>query len=280
MAAGFWADTAQRLWKNPRAMGGIVVVILVAIMAIFAGLLSPYDPIEHNMDRILEPPGLDHWLGTDRFGRDILSRIIYGARISIQVGVISQTGSLLIGILLGALAGYYRGRIDDLIMLLINVVWSFPALLFVIAVAIALGPGIQTVYLAVALYAWTGVARIVRGQFFFLRELDYVQAAQALGAGTFRIIFRHLLPNAMAPIIVVITLGFAMAIVSEAGLSFLGLGVQPPTPSWGSMLSEGYSFIVAAKWMALAPGAAITLTVLAFNLAGDGLRDAMDPRLR
>ncbi len=276
---GFSRQAWRRLKKNRRAMAGLVVIVAIAAAAVLAGVISPYEPDKQSLVEATQKPGLKHPLGTDRFGRDIFSRLVHGARVSLKVGLISQSVSMAIGVLLGSLGGYYRGWVDDVIMWLINVVWSFPALLFVIAVTIALGPGINTVYVAVALVSWVGVARIVRGQFFTLRETEYILAARSLGAGDARIIFRHLLPNSLAPIIVVVTLGFAAAIVAEAGLSFLGLGVQPPEASWGSMLRTGYSYFTTAWWMAVFPGVSITGTVLAFNLLGDGLRDALDPRM-
>ncbi len=275
-----WIDTARRLCRDRRAMVALIFIIGMALVSIFARPLAPYDPNAQVLDEAKSPPNLKHLLGTDKFGRDILSRLIYGAGVSFKVGFISQSISLLIGVILGSMAGYFRGWVDDVIMWLINVVWAFPALLFVVAISIALGPGITSVYTAVALVSWVGVARIVRGEFISIREREYVQAARALGASDFRIIFRHILPNTLAPIIVVVTLGFAGAIVAEAGLSFLGLGIQPPEPSWGSMLRAGYNFLVTAWWIPLFPGLAITLSVLAFNIFGDGLRDALDPRLR
>ncbi|MBI3008333.1 MAG: ABC transporter permease [Candidatus Omnitrophica bacterium] len=278
--SSIWIDAWKRLRRDRRAMAAMSFIIGVAFVAIFARWLAPYEPNVQVLDEAKNPPSLKHLLGTDKFGRDILSRLIYGAGVSFKVGFISQSISLFIGIILGSMAGYFRGWVDDVIMWLINVVWAFPTLLFVIAVSIALGPGITSVYTAVALVSWVGVARIVRGEFISIREREYVQAARALGASDFRIIFRHILPNTLAPIIVVVTLGFAGAIVAEAGLSFLGLGIQPPEPSWGSMLRTGYDFVVSAWWIPVFPGIAITFSVLAFNILGDGLRDALDPRLK
>lgn len=277
--AGLSGQAWRRLKKNRRAVAGLVVILMLVAAALLAGVIAPYDPNRQLLREAAQGPGSNHLLGTDRYGRDILSRLVYGARVSLKVGLISQSVSMVIGVLLGSLGGYYRGWVDDVVMWLINVVWSFPALLFVIAVTMALGPGINTVYVAVALVSWVGVARIVRGQFFALRETEYVLAARSLGAPDARVIFRHLLPNTLAPIIVVVTLGFATAIVAEAGLSFLGLGIQPPEASWGSMLRTGYSYFTTAWWMAVFPGLSITVTVLAFNLLGDGLRDALDPRM-
>ena len=219
------------------------------------------------------------WLGTDKYGRDILSRLIIGTRVSLSVGTIAVVISLLIGISLGALAGYFRNRTDDLIMWFINVVWSIPTLLLVFAITLALGKGFWQVFIAVGLTLWVNVARMIRGQVMSIRELEYVEAARALGAGHTRIIIRHILPNVMGPVMVLAASNFASAIVMEAGLSFLGVGVQSPQPSWGLMIKENYNFIITHNPMlAVIPGLAIMVLVLAFNLLGNGLRDAMDVR--
>jgi peptide/nickel transport system permease protein len=220
-----------------------------------------------------------YWLGTDKFGRDILSRLIIGVRVSLSVGLIAVLISLTIGILLGALAGYYRGWVDDVIMWFINVVWSIPTLLLVFAITLALGKGFWQVFIAVGLTMWVNVARLVRGQVLAVRELEYVEAAKALGYSDVRIIIKHILPNILGPVMVIAAGNFASAIVIEAGLSFLGVGVQPPQPSWGLMIKENYNFIITHNPMlALAPGIAIMLLVLAFNLLGNGLRDALNVR--
>lgn len=273
-------DAWLRLKRNKAAMVGLFFVILLVVVAIFAGVIAPHDPYAQNLEYRLKPPTAQHLLGTDDYGRDILSRIIYGARVSLMVGVISEGIALIIGVLLGAIAGYYGGNVDNMIMRLCDIMFAFPELLFCIGIMFALGPGIYNVFIAIGFVGWAGYARLVRGQILSLKKMEFVEAAHASGAKDFRIIFKHILPNTLAPIIVMLTLSIPGAIMSEASLSFLGLGAQPPMASWGSMIFDGRSYLRTFPWFSITPGIAIMLTVLGFNLFGDGLRDALDPRLK
>ncbi len=274
-----WRVAWKRLSKNKLALLGLGIVIFFVLVAIFAPYITPYPWNEVDLSRALQPPSWKHLLGTDEFGRDIFSRIIYGTRVSLQFAFFAQLISISIGTLLGLIAGFYGGWIDDLIMRVVEILFAFPFLLFVIAVVSTLGTGIQNLYLAVALIGWAGVSRIVRGQVLSLRERDFVVGAHAIGASIWRILFRHILPNALSPIIIEATLGVGGMIMLEAGLSFLGLGVQAPTPSWGSMVQAGLAYMRSCWWYPIAPGIVIMIVVFGFNLLGDGLRDALDPRL-
>ena len=281
--------TWWHLWKEFRkektAMVGLSLIMVLLVFAAVAPVICryPFD-VQTLEDRVLGP-SQKYWMGTDRYGRDVFARVLYGARVSLFVGLVSQGIAVLVGVPLGALGGYFRGWVDDIVVWLISVFWSFPAFLLIMAVSISLPdefPGIVRVFIAVGVVSWVGVARIVRGQFMSEKENAYVEAARALGYSPARIVFRHILPNTFPPIMVVVTLGFATAILAEAGLSFLGLGVQPPTPSWGQMIRDGYGYVVIGTgwWMSVFPGLAIMLAVLGFNFVGDGLRDLLDPRLR
>lgn len=267
------------LRRNPLAMAGFATVVVLIVVAAGASWLAPYDPSEFDSSRMYLGPSDNHWLGTDGAGRDVLSRMIFGTRVSLAVGFVSVGISVLIGILLGALAGYFGGLVDGLIMRLVDVMLCFPSMFLILAVIAFVGPSIWNVMAVIGLTGWMGVCRLVRAEFLTLRERDYVTAARALGASPPRIIFRHLLPNAMAPVLVAAVLGVAGAILTESALSFLGLGVQPPTPSWGNILAEGWAGMDIAPWLSVFPGLAITVTMLAYNLFGEGLRDALDPRL-
>jgi peptide/nickel transport system permease protein/oligopeptide transport system permease protein len=285
------ADLRYEAWlrfrRNRLALAGLVMALSVILAAVFAPVLAPYDPLKQliwtqGREVRLAAPSAAHLLGTDLFGRDILSRILYGARISLQIGIFATIVSLLVGVPLGALAGYFGGFADDAISWLINVIFAFPFFLFIIAVvAVLQNPSMTVIYLAIGLVNWVGVARITRAQFISLREREFVEAARALGLPTWRIIFVHILPNALAPVIVQATMGIGGIIMIEAGLAFLGFGAQPPAPSWGLMISDGQKYLAVGKWWwAIFPGLAITYTVLAFNFLGDGLRDALDARLK
>lgn len=268
------------LRRNRLALAGATVVALLVVLGSVGSWIAPYDPLAQNLARSLEGPSADHWFGTDSFGRDILSRVLYGARISLLVGVASQTIAFSLGVLLGVVSGYYGGRIEAVIMRFADVTLAFPTLLLLIAITAAFQPGLTVVFVAIGVVGWAGMARLVRSQVLVVRELDFVQAARALGMSDLRLLARHVLPNSLAPAIIAVTLGMASAILLEAALSFIGLGAQPPTPSWGSMISDGRDFLRTAPWISVFPGLAIGLVVLGFNLFGDGLRDAMDPRLR
>lgn len=275
-----WAEVWRRLLKNRTAMFGLVVVLLIVFTAVFADVIAPYSYRTQNLDRIAEAPSRDFLLGTDDLGRDILSRIIHGARISLQVGFIAVSISIAIGGSLGAIAGFYGGRLDNAIMRVMDVLLAIPSILLAIAIVSAFGGGIVNVMIAVGISYIPLYARIVKASVISVKEQEFIEAARAVGANDLRIIVRHILPNSLAPIIVQGTLGVATAILSAAGLSFIGLGIQPPTPEWGAMLSSGRHLIRTAWHVATFPGVAIMITIFALNLLGDGLRDALDPRLK
>jgi ABC-type dipeptide/oligopeptide/nickel transport system permease subunit len=268
------------LRRDARAWFGVAVIFAIILMAIAAPLVARHDPTRIDLINQLTGPSADHWMGTDIQGRDVWARLVYGARVSLSVGLVSQGIALALGLLLGLIAGYYGRWIDELVMRLADVTLAFPTLLLLIALVAALQPSLTVVFLTIGLVGWAGMARLVRGQVLVVRELEYVQAMRALGARNARIIARHVLPAVIAPVLIAATLGVAAAIMAEASLSFLGLGVQPPTPSWGAMIADGrdLSQLRGAPWTSLFPGLAIGLTVLGFNLLGDALRDALDPR--
>lgn len=273
-------DVVLRFLKNKLAVLGSVILIILCIMAIFAPLISPYPYDEQNLLEAQQPPSSKHWLGTDNFGRDILSRCIYGARISLTVGVISVAVAIILGGILGSVAAYYGGFIDDIIMRLLDVIYAVPALLLAIAIASTLGSGLNNIMMAIALGNMPSYARVVRASVLTVKENEFIEAARGIGANDARIIFKHILPNALAPIIVQGTLGVAGAILACATLSFLGLGIQPPTPEWGSMLSIARQFIRKSPYMSIFPGLFIMITVFSLNVIGDGIRDATDPKLK
>jgi peptide/nickel transport system permease protein len=272
----FW----RHFKKNRLGVGGLVIIVIVFFIAIFAPFLSPYDSGKTGVSLKLKPPSFQHYLGTDQLGRDVFSRMLYGSQISLSVGFVAVGISILIGILVGAMAGYKGGWVDSLLMRFVDIMLSFPSFFLILTVVAILRPNIYNVMIVIGITSWEGTARFVRAEFLSLRERDYVQAARALGVKDRRIIFRHILPNALAPVFVTASLGVASAILVEAGLSFLGFGVQPPAPSWGNILTEGRTYIFDAWWLTVFPGLAILITVLSFNLFGEGLRDALDPRLR
>ena len=270
---------AARLRRNRLAMAGLVLVALLAAAALFAPWVAPHDPTAIDANNILAAPTRAHLLGTDDLGRDVLSRMIYGARISLAVGFVSVGIAVLIGTSLGSAAGFFGGALDSLVMRFVDIMLCFPSTMLILTVIAFVGPSIWNVMLIIGLTGWMGVCRLVRAEFLTLRERDFVAAARAIGAGNARIIFRHILPNAMAPVLVAAVLGVAGAILTESSLSFLGLGVQPPTPSWGNILTAGKDNIDIAWWLSFFPGIAITCTMLGYNMLGEGLRDALDPRL-
>jgi ABC-type dipeptide/oligopeptide/nickel transport system permease subunit len=272
----------RHLKRDGRAWFGVAVILLMVLAAIAAPLLARHDPAAIDLTNQLQGPSSHHWMGTDIQGRDVWARLIYGARISLAVGLLSQGIALALGLVLGLIAGYYGKWVDEVVMRLADVTLAFPTLLLLIALVAALQPSLPVVFLTIGLVGWAGMARLVRGQVLVVRELEYVQAQRALGARDHRIIAMHVLPAVIAPVVIACTLGVAGAIMAEASLSFLGLGVQPPTPSWGAMIADGrdLSQLRNSPWTSLFPGLAIGLTVLGFNLLGDALRDALDPRAK
>ena len=268
----------RRLRRNRAALAGLVVFCAIIVIGLAAPILAPYNPNELNPIDSLQPPSPWYWFGTDSFGRDTLSRVIWGARISVQVGFVSVTISVIGGAILGLLAGYHRGWTDMLVSRLTDVMLAFPGILLALVIIAVLGRNLTSAMIAVGISAMPGYIRVVRGSVLSVREHDYVVAAQVIGCGSNRIVLRHILPNVVAPVIVLATLGIPNAIIAGASLSFLGLGVQPPTADWGEMLSSGRNSFALAPWLSIFPGLAIVVTVLAINLFGDGLRDALDPR--
>ncbi|MBI5026080.1 MAG: ABC transporter permease [Nitrospirae bacterium] len=271
----FW----HRFKKNKLAVAGGMVVLILFIISIFASLISPYDPNIIDKKHVLEPPSLSHPFGTDDLGRDIMSRVIWGSRISLSVGFVAIGIATIIGIILGAISGYYSGWLDRISMRFVDIMLSIPTFFLILAVIAFLGPSIWNIMVIIGLTSWMGVARLVRAEVLTLKEREFVLAAKGLGVRDMRIIFRHIMPNSLAPVIVSFILGVASAILVESALSFLGIGVQPPTPSWGNILTSGKDNIEVAWWLSVFPGLAILITVLSYNIVGEGIRDAIDPRL-
>jgi peptide/nickel transport system permease protein len=269
----------KRFSRNTLSVIGAAVVLSLITISLLAPFLSPYDPTTIDVYNVLSPPGKAHWLGTDELGRDLLSRIIWGSRVSLKVGFVAVSIALMIGIFVGSAAGFYGGKVDAVLMRFVDIMLAFPTFFLILAVIAILEPNIYTIMAVIGVTGWMDVARLVRAEFLSLKERDFVDAGRAIGISNARLIFRHILPNALSPVFVAATFGVAGAILTESGLSFLGLGVQPPDPSWGNILTSGKDNIEIAWWLSLYPGLAILITVLSYNLVGEGLRDALDPRL-
>ncbi|MGE5653970.1 MAG: ABC transporter permease [Bacillota bacterium] len=276
----YWQDAWRRLKSNPAAMFGLFVLATMTIMAVIGPMMLPFEYDYQDIMKIGRPPGGGHWLGTDDLGRDLWVRLWKGARLSLSIGIIAASLDLMIGVVFGGIAGFLGGRFDDIMMRFVEILYGIPNLLLMIMLSVVLGPGLFTIILVMVVTGWVGMARLVRGQVLQLKEQEYVLAARALGANPWRIILKHLVPNAMGPIIVSVTMSIPGAIFFEAFLSFIGLGVPLPLASWGSLANNGYEFIRLYPWLLIFPASAIAITMLSFNLFGDGLRDALDPRLR
>jgi len=269
----------DRYKKNHLAIAGLFVILTIATIAVSAPLIAPYNPTAIDVYNVLSAPGTDHLLGTDELGRDVLSRMIWGSRVSLKVGFVAVGIAISIGIIIGALSGFYGGKTDAVLMRFVDIMLAFPTFFLILAVIAIVEPSISTIMIVIGFTSWMDVSRLVRAEILGLKERDFVLAAKAIGASDFRVIFRHILPNALSPVFVSATFGVAGAILVESGLSFLGLGVQPPDPSWGNILTSGKDYITVAWWLSLYPGIAILITVLSYNLVGEGLRDSLDPRL-
>lgn len=272
----FW----PRLKRNHFALIGGSVVVALFIISLCAPLLAPYDPTAINAWSVLSPPSWHHWFGTDELGRDVLSRILYGSRVSLKVGFVAVGIAVFIGSLVGIVSGYFSGLMDSLLMRLVDIMLCFPSFFLILAIITFLEPSIWYIMMVIGATGWMGVARLVRAETLSIREMDYILAARGIGCSNARIMFRHILPNVLSPVLVSATLGIAGAILTESALSFLGIGVQPPTPSWGNILASGKDYIEFAWWLSLFPGLAILVTVLSYNLLGEGIRDALDPRVK
>src|SRR6266571_3248861 len=278
--SSLWRDAVRRLLRNRLAMAGGIVIVLLCLIAIFADVLAPLPYTKTNFGRLNEAPTRDYPLGTDALGRDLFSRMIYGARVSMLVGLGAQVIVVLIGVPIGALSGYLGGRMDIFLTRFIDVMYAFPRLLFVILVMSALGAGLMNIFIAIGLTGWVGIARQTRAQVLAIKEKEFVDGARALGAGFARVLTRHILPNALTPIVVAVTFGIPEAIFTEAALSFIGVGINPPTPSWGQMVGEGQQYIRSYWHLCVFPSIAIAVTMLSFTFFGDGVRDALDPKLK
>jgi peptide/nickel transport system permease protein len=271
----FW----KRFRGNRFAVAGGIVVLVLFVISFLAPYITPYSPTTIDAYHVLLPPSAEHWMGTDELGRDVFTRVVYGARISLLVGFVAVGIYIVTGTLIGLVSGFYGSWVDSALMRFVDIMLCFPTFFLILAVIAMIGPSIWLIMIVIGVTNWMGVARLVRAEVLSIRERDFVLAARAIGASDLRIIFRHIMPNAMGPVLVAATLGVAGAILTESALSFLGIGVQPPTPSWGNILTSGKDYIEFAWWLSLYPGLAILVTVLAYNLLGEGIRDAIDPRL-
>jgi len=269
----------KRFSKNRLSLIGMAVVLCLMTVSLLAPFIAPYDPTTIDVYNVLSPPSRTHFLGTDELGRDLFSRIIWGSRVSLKVGIVAVGIAIMIGIIIGSVSGFYGGKVDAVLMRFVDIMLAFPTFFLILAVIAILEPSIFTIMAVIGVTSWMEVARLVRAEFLTLKERDFVDAARAVGVSNKRLIFRHILPNALSPVLVSATFGVAGAILVESGLSFLGLGVQPPDPSWGNILTSGKDNIEVAWWLSVYPGLAILITVLSYNLVGEGLRDALDPRL-
>ncbi len=278
--SSFYGDSFKQLKKNKIAMFCAGIIIILILIAIFAPLIAPYDPTYQDYSAVLAEPSMAYPFGTDEYGRDILSRIIYGSRVSISIGIVAQVVASLVGVTLGSIAGYYGGKIDSVISRIMEIFQAFPDLIFAMAIMTFMGKGVVNLFIALGLLTWVRTARMIRGSVMQLKEKEYIEASRASGATTYWIIMKGLIPNCLSTIIVLVTLGIPNAIMYEASLSFLGIGIVPPTPSWGNMISAAQTFINYRPLYSIMPGVAIMITVIAFNIFGDGLRDALDPKLK
>jgi len=276
----FLKEVANAFKKNKVAVIGLIVIIFLMLIAIFAPYIAPYDPYDINLDLQFSKPSIINWFGTDMFGRDILSRIIFGTRISMLIGLIPTFISMVIGIILGLFSGYYGGKIDSIIMRIADIVLAFPSLLLAMVFMYTLGASLLNIFIALSVVGWAGISRVVRSQTLSLKEMEFIEASKSIGTKNWTIMIRHIFPNCIPNLIVLFTLRIPGAILSEASLSFLGVGAQPPTPSWGLMISRGKEFLLNAPWVSIFPGIMILIITLAFNFFGDGLRDALDPYMK
>lgn len=275
-----WRDVARHVLRNPLSLSGLIIIILLILLAVLAPFIAPHDPFATDPLQKLQPPSTKHLMGTDGLGRDILSRVLYGTRISLWIAILILVTAGIFGTIVGIVAGYAGGFLDNILMRITDIFMAFPRLILAMAIAAALGPSLTNVVIAISFGAWTVFARLARSRAIAVREEDFVEAARALGAGNLRILFKHILPMALSPVIVQATLSMGGIILTAAGLGFLGFGAQPPTPEWGVMVSDGRNFMPHGWWVSTFPGLAIMITVLGFNLLGDGIRDILDPRMR